>query len=123
MPQDARHRVAREEESRLLHQCEMEGSDCSGQSGRARHRRSDGGQGIELLELIIQSRFRKGTDARVGHKCCDHRRRTGRCAGKRTPPRACAVGYVGRSEEHTSELQPLMLNSYAVFCLKKKTYV
>src|SRR3546814_1863818 len=25
-----------------------------------------------------------------------------------------------RSEEHTSELQSLMLNSYAVFCLKKK---
>src|SRR3546814_3774690 len=26
-----------------------------------------------------------------------------------------------RSEEHTSELKPLMRNSYAVFCLKKKT--
>src|SRR3546814_6415169 len=26
-----------------------------------------------------------------------------------------------RSEEHTSELQSLMGNSYAVFCLKKKT--
>src|SRR3546814_2913305 len=26
----------------------------------------------------------------------------------------------GRSEEHTSELQALMRNSYAVFCLKKK---
>src|SRR3546814_5195802 len=30
------------------------------------------------------------------------------------PPGAC------RSEEHTSELQSLMRNSYAVFCLKKK---
>src|SRR3546814_4959699 len=30
---------------------------------------------------------------------------------------ACAEG---RSEEHTSELQSLMRNSYAVFCLKKK---
>src|SRR3546814_9788360 len=28
---------------------------------------------------------------------------------------------VGRSEEHTSELQSLMSISYAVFCLKKKT--
>src|SRR3546814_6613862 len=28
---------------------------------------------------------------------------------------------VGRSEEHTSELQSLMRISYAVFCLKKKT--
>src|SRR3546814_5354647 len=26
----------------------------------------------------------------------------------------------GRSEEHTSELQSLMRNSYAVFCLRKK---
>src|SRR3546814_237335 len=33
-------------------------------------------------------------------------------AGKKT---------VGRSEEHTSELQSLMRNSYAVFCSKKKT--
>src|SRR3546814_4379578 len=37
-----------------------------------------------------------------------------------------ALGDVGmnclnsRSEEHTSELQSLMRNSYAVFCLKKK---
>src|SRR3546814_9678160 len=28
--------------------------------------------------------------------------------------------YWNRSEEHTSELQSLMRNSYAVFCLKKK---
>src|SRR3546814_4008271 len=27
-----------------------------------------------------------------------------------------------RSEEHTSELQSLLRNSYAVFCLKKKTH-
>src|SRR3546814_2090448 len=27
-----------------------------------------------------------------------------------------------RSEEHTSELQSLMRNAYAVFCLKKKKY-
>src|SRR3546814_8841748 len=29
-------------------------------------------------------------------------------------------GLKGRSEEHTSELQSLMRNSYAVFCLKKQ---
>src|SRR3546814_1484919 len=29
--------------------------------------------------------------------------------------------YTNRSEEHTSELQSLMRNSYADFCLKKKT--
>src|SRR3546814_7008399 len=31
-----------------------------------------------------------------------------------------AIGNRFRSEEHTSELQSLMRNSYAVFCLKKK---
>src|SRR3546814_2426565 len=31
-----------------------------------------------------------------------------------------ATLYRRRSEEHTSELQSLMRNSYAVFCLKKK---
>src|SRR3546814_2476811 len=33
---------------------------------------------------------------------------------------AAALDGIGRSEEHTSELQSLMRNSYAVFCLKKK---
>src|SRR3546814_7737165 len=28
-----------------------------------------------------------------------------------------------RSEEHTSELQSLMRNSYDVFCMKKKTHI
>src|SRR3546814_6406125 len=32
-------------------------------------------------------------------------------------------GWSIRSEEHTSELQSLMRISYAVFCLKKKTYL
>src|SRR3546814_8911884 len=32
----------------------------------------------------------------------------------------CVIGYLERSEEHTSELQSLMRISYAVFCLKKK---
>src|SRR3546814_10309205 len=35
---------------------------------------------------------------------------------------AIAVPAVGRSEEHTSELQSLMRISYAVLCLKKKKY-
>src|SRR3546814_6391226 len=32
----------------------------------------------------------------------------------------CVMAASRRSEEHTSELQSLMRNSYAVFCLKKK---
>src|SRR3546814_2695530 len=31
------------------------------------------------------------------------------------------LGWSKRSEEHTSELQSLMRNSYAVFCLQKQT--
>src|SRR3546814_1346315 len=39
-----------------------------------------------------------------------------------TPPQAAnSSGGRRRSEEHTSELQSLMRNSYAVFCLQKKT--
>src|SRR3546814_1717836 len=49
-------------------------------------------------------------------------------ADLRTPLRAsqddapleAAIHAAIRSEEHTSELQSLMRNSYAVFCLKKK---
>src|SRR3546814_7703600 len=36
-------------------------------------------------------------------------------------PTGRPVQRIGRSEEHTSELQSLMRISYAVFCLKKKT--
>src|SRR3546814_1031606 len=47
---------------------------------------------------------------------------------KATPAKLVGVGagiagvavMIGRSEEHTSELQSLMRISYAVFCLKKK---
>src|SRR3546814_8578073 len=40
--------------------------------------------------------------------------------GSRTTNTAPKYLKVSRSEEHTSELQSLMRNSYAVFCLKKK---
>src|SRR3546814_947383 len=35
-------------------------------------------------------------------------------------PQNVTGAMIQRSEEHTSELQSLMRNSYAVFCLKKK---
>src|SRR3546814_3636754 len=43
-------------------------------------------------------------------------------AGSSLPPRmkVLVIRGIGRSEEHTSELQSLMRISYAVFCLKKK---
>src|SRR3546814_1858174 len=44
-----------------------------------------------------------------------------RCAGSLPMLSASSrLSYHSRSEEHTSELQSLMRNSYAVFCLKKK---
>src|SRR3546814_2435885 len=42
----------------------------------------------------------------------------GRCAASATAD--WSVSGFDRSEEHTSELQSLMRNSYAVFCLKQK---
>src|SRR3546814_5812479 len=51
-----------------------------------------------------------------GDRIVDQRTRVGRAhldIGPGAPGPA-------RSEEHTSELQSLMRNSYAVFCLKKK---
>src|SRR3546814_2580014 len=71
---------------------------------------------------------------RIGQAQPDRRlglwRRRDRVGGRRTQ-RLCAVRRPWRnqgrahrprrrSEEHTSELQSLMRNSYAVFCLKKK---
>src|SRR3546814_4671422 len=40
-----------------------------------------------------------------------------------TLPLASVAERVRRSEEHTSELQSLMRNSYAVFCLQKKNQI
>src|SRR3546814_14472653 len=48
----------------------------------------------------------------------DRRGPNPRCAGSRRAGRGHRPET--RSEEHTSELQSLMRNSYAVFCLKKK---
>src|SRR3546814_3930587 len=39
------------------------------------------------------------------------------------PEGTSRVKFSDRSEEHTSELQSLMRNSYAVFCLKKKNNI
>src|SRR3546814_1954874 len=70
-----------------------------------------------------------GRDApRQGRACADLARRLSparrRCDGGCARPDRRVAGGAGRidprSEEHTSELQSLMRNSYAVFCLKKK---
>ena len=51
-----------------------------------------------------------------GFRCCCRTRIDGIRAS--TPP--LPETFIGRSEEHTSELQSQIAISYAVFCLKKK---
>src|SRR3546814_9782198 len=66
----------------------------------------DGASEAELLALI--DRLNAEPDAH-------HRNGRGSTTYLRARP-------AQRSEEHTSELQSLMRNSYAVFCLKKKNH-
>src|SRR3546814_1518640 len=54
-------------------------------------------------------------EAHDAARCCPKRERIGGGLARRF---RCLR--IGRSEEHTSELQSLMRISYAVFCLKKK---
>src|SRR3546814_6028937 len=51
------------------------------------------------------------------------RRRAKRSCWRRNARGFLPRGLLGRSEEHTSELQSLMRISYAVFCLKKKKII
>src|SRR3546814_3557737 len=51
-----------------------------------------------------------GVDEQRGFRLAQHARFDG----------AVAADRADRSEEHTSELQSLMRNSYTVYCLKKK---
>src|SRR3546814_4987698 len=67
---------------------------------------------IALLEpLLLIARISGPTLIRSPHHL-HHDRDGGHSPGHRALP--------VRSEEHTAELQALMRNSYAVFCLKKK---
>src|SRR3546814_8363245 len=70
------------------------------------------------LGLTPETVFDPCTNLRAGaHVLTDNYRRASD-AGRADPLRAAL-----RSEEHTSELQYLMRNSYAVFCLKKKKLI
>src|SRR3546814_7151393 len=75
-----------------------------------------GGGSVSAVSLDDQSLLKRSASS------------AGTC-GARIPPgehleswEHWASGALRRSEEHTSELQSLMRISYAVFCLKKKTY-
>src|SRR3546814_6759326 len=73
---------------------------------RSRHHRLPGGAGRWCVE-----RRRCGDRDDAGRRRRGHRRELRDLRGR---------ALLGRSEEHTSELQSLMRISYAVFCLKKK---
>src|SRR3546814_1681844 len=74
----------------------------------------------ETLFDLFQDLYREG----VGHAVRRNVGRLGGAAHQGAQPRRRgarrAEAQPRRSEEHTSELQSLMRNSYAVFCLKKK---
>src|SRR3546814_9786829 len=59
---------------------------------------------------------RCGRNQRRRHQDRPPEARSSQASAWKHPP----VFQMGRSEEHTSELQSLMRISYAVFCLKKK---
>src|SRR3546814_9710406 len=84
-----------------------------------------------LGAFIAQQRAQTLADEAVDLGDIGHRRRPAGADGPdrligdderraRAGGRDGAVKLAARSEEHTSELQSLMRNSYAVFCLKKK---
>src|SRR3546814_2985258 len=67
---------------------------------------------VATVRLSLHEGKKYPQDKTYTKKTCGHElSRLRKCAGKKD----------FRSEEHTYELQSLMRNSYAVFCLKKKT--
>src|SRR3546814_8707192 len=68
-----------------------------------------GSAALDTPEHMVASNDREAVRAATQYLIGEGHRRIG-----------LVLGPHGRSEEHTSELQSLMRNSYAVFCLKKK---
>src|SRR3546814_2813868 len=79
---------------------------------------------VESLESVVLTALKAAPLRRAKAKLQDQiHERTVRMRRQGEPDRRFFVAYAtdpdDRSEEHTSELQSLMRNSYAVFCLKK----
>src|SRR3546814_2072277 len=76
------------------------------------------GTGVGYSVLDVVKAFEAASGQPVPYRIGP--RRPGDVAACYADPRL-AIQLLGRSEEHTSELQSLMRISYAVFCLKKTT--
>src|SRR3546814_6434711 len=72
-------------------------------------------QGIEMPDIIA---FKLETSAMPLAERLEDILDILECIAENPVPRGLQI----RSEEHTSELQSLMRNSYAVFCFKKNTH-
>src|SRR3546814_3773678 len=79
------------------------------------------GEATALIQHLVQGGG-AAEPARTGSSTIIDAEPVAADAAARQParPAASSGGGSARSEEHTSELQSLMRNSYAVFCLKKK---
>src|SRR3546814_7235707 len=72
-------------------------------------------------ELVALGRDGKGEDRFTSRDMIAAEQRLERAAeGFQVYEQDGPAGQIKRSEEHTSEHQSIMRNSYAVFCLKKK---
>src|SRR3546814_8979896 len=95
--------------------CELHdtGGRLADADGRDRLRHAERAQLLDERHGVWRATVR--CDAQLHHSRC------GVLDQPRKPFQELPVRRCDRSEEHTSELQSLMRNSYAVFCLKKKT--
>src|SRR3546814_1225500 len=83
----------------------------------ARRRRDLGEILFAGRQKFVQGRVEQANRDRQARHHPKDRAEVAALLGKQPGERGAAA----RSEEHTSELQSLMRNSYAVFCMKKKT--
>src|SRR3546814_5747152 len=76
-------------------------------------------QMVEFVAALVRAVQHAGVVREPGNG----ERRIGRRRGQGLRSAVARGECIGRSEEHTSELQSLMRISYAVFCLKKKRHI
>src|SRR3546814_1901220 len=81
-------------------------------------------EGAEARQVALRGVAVKAEATECGRACKEGRSdRRARVNEEDRRQRQAHRHGIGRSEEHTSELQSLMRISYAVFCLKKKKVI